>query len=195
MMIVSMWTHHNRLFSFSTGPLSYGWLLRQADVPCCCCHSSSASPIADSGSSFPSSPPPSCTSPSAQSLCFCRPRVRQGGRHCDQHIVITAYCLSLLVAVPLVFRPPTPLLPPPPLPLLELLIVASHPLPLISFLIVVSHLVVVVVIFPLSLHHPLIVNVLLFVMGSNGPSWVPSTYSHPAAATPPLVVDCCVASW
>jgi len=64
-----------------------------------------------------------------------------------------------------------------------LLIVASHPLPLLSFLIVMSHLVAVdvVVILSSSLHHHLVFNVSLFVMSSDGPSCVPSIYSHAAA--------------
>ena len=106
-----------------------------------------------------------------------------------------SYRFLLLMAIPLLFRPPISPPLPPPLTLLELLIVALHPLPLLLFLIVVLHLVVVVVvILLLSLHHHLAVKVLLFVMGSNGPSCVASTYSHPVAAAPPLVVDCCVAS-
>ena len=138
--------------------------------------------MADSGLSVPPSPPPSFTSLSARSLCFCRPQERRGGCHCDRHFVITSYCLSSLVAVPLFFRPPISPPPPPPLPLLELLIVASHPLPLLSFLIVVSHLVV-------GVCHLVVVSSssssrqrLLFVKGSDGPSCVTSTYSHFADA-------------
>ena len=150
-----------------------------------------------------SPPPPSFTSPSAWSLCFRRtrerrfrcPKERRGGCHHDGHLVITSYCLLLSVAVPLLFRPPISPPPPPPLPLLAMLIVALHPLPLLLFLIVVSHLVIVVVILSLSLYHHLVDNVSSFVIGGNGPSCVASTYSHPAAAAPPLFVDCCVASW
>jgi ABC-type multidrug transport system permease subunit len=87
------------------------------------------------------------------------------------------------------FCPPISLPPPPPLPLLALLIVASHPLPLLLFLIVVSHLIVVVVILLLSLHHHLVVNVSSFVMGSDSPSCVASTYFHPATAAPDLATD------
>ena len=110
----------------------------------CCCWSFSSASMADSGLLFPPAPPSSFTSPSARSLCFRCPQERQGGCHHDGHLVITSYCLSSSVVVPLVFHPPTPPPPPPPLPILALLIVVLHPLPLMLFLIVVSHLVVVV---------------------------------------------------
>ena len=135
----------------------------------------------------------SFTSPSARSLCFRGTKERRGRCHCDQHLIITSYRLLLLVAVPLLLHPPISL-PPPPLPLLVLFIGALHPLPLLSFLIVVLHLIIVVVTLSLSLHHHLVVNVLSFVMGSDGPSSIASTYSHPDLAAPPLVVDCCVSS-
>ncbi len=89
------------------------------------------------------------------------------------------------------FCSPTPPPPPPSLPLLVLLIVASHIIasstatPLIFdccvHLIVVA-VVAVVIILSSSLHPHLVVNVLPFVMSSNGPSCVLSIYSHAAAA-------------
>jgi hypothetical protein len=86
-----------------------------------------------------------------------------------------------------VFRSPTPPPPPPSLPLLVLLIVASHiasstATPLIFDCCVHLIVVAVVVILLSSLHPHLVVNVSPFVMSSDGPSCVPSIYSHAAAA-------------